>query len=108
MKLYTLKGDLAASKILATAKLCDTPLALELLKPNFHIEKRFKDMFTFKSLPILEIQAGQTLLKANAIVRYIASNSSNSNTIYGSTEMEKAKVDAMLDFLGTELEPSIL
>ena len=107
MKLYALKGDLSASKVMACAKLAEQELNLECLKPNFHIESKFKKFFTFKSLPILEIAEGQTLLKANAQVRYLASTSSKKSKIYGSDEYSQAKVDALLDFLSTELESAI-
>ena len=107
MKLYAIKGDLSTSKILAAAKLADQTLTLELLKPNFHIEKKFKEIFTIKSVPILEIAEGQTLMKANAIVRYLASVSSKKSQIYGSSELQQARVDALQDFLSMELEHAI-
>ena len=108
MKLYALKGDISSSKVMAFAKLAEQELNIECLKPNFHLESKFKKVFTFKSLPILEIAEGKTLLKSNAMIRYLASTSPKKNEIYGSDEMSQAKVDALLDLLSTELEHAII
>ena len=107
MLLHTFQGDLSATKILAVGRLTQTPLKLKLLKSNNLLEKNYKEMMTFKSLPILEINDKQHLLKANAIIRYLCTISPSSSAVYGSTPFEISQVDALLDFLTCDLEPSI-
>lgn len=105
MKLWSPRGHFRGNKVLLTAEL--TGITLEY--PNFTWKdaksKEFVAKNPSKSIPLLELENGTTLIDSTAMMIYICQLAQS--PLYSGTPEVLAEIDSWLEIIQTQIEPAI-